>query len=46
MEGAKVLVMYWHEKGHGILKIYQELSARGPSIRNLFNNYRLDQKAA
>jgi hemoglobin-like flavoprotein len=46
MEDAKALVIYWREKGHGILKIYQELFARGPSMRNLFNHYRLNQKAA
>jgi histone-lysine N-methyltransferase SETMAR len=28
MEDAKVLVMYWYEKGHGALRIYQKLSAR------------------
>jgi hypothetical protein len=28
MEDAKALVMYWHEKGHGGLKIYQKLPAR------------------
>jgi hypothetical protein len=28
MKDAKALVVYWHEKGHGTLKIYQKLSAR------------------
>jgi hypothetical protein len=28
MEDAKALVIYWHEKGHGVLRIHQKLSAR------------------
>jgi hypothetical protein len=28
MEDAKAVVTYWHEKGHGALRIHQQLSAR------------------
>jgi hypothetical protein len=28
MEAAKVLVIYWHDKGHDATLIYQKLSVR------------------
>jgi hypothetical protein len=26
MEAAKMLVIYWHEKGHDAIRVYQKLS--------------------